>query len=112
VSHSFFVFEEKAYRLQASLSDLNGCDPHIHGGTQEGMLRCILDCFGTGARTSLSFEMLRSMTQRLGRAVQKLRREQGFPNLFHPFLFRQTVQAAVDLAVMEGVLERRASSPS
>lgn len=49
--HQFFVFEAQAYRLQASLSDLNGHDPHIHGGTQDGVLRCVLDCFAFGTPT-------------------------------------------------------------
>ena len=47
--HSFFVLETRPHRLQASLSDLNGHDPHIHGGSQDGVLRCLLDCFGTGS---------------------------------------------------------------
>jgi hypothetical protein len=28
--HQWFVFEARRYRLQRSLSDLNGTDPHIH----------------------------------------------------------------------------------
>src|SRR6185295_6928929 len=35
--HSFFVFEEKAFRLQASLSDLSGHE----GAEHEGPLPCI-----------------------------------------------------------------------
>src|SRR5436305_2057198 len=43
VSHDFFVLEEKPFRLQASLSDLNGHDPHIHDSTPSGALRCVLN---------------------------------------------------------------------
>ena len=31
--HTWFVFEEKPYRILKSLSDLNGSDPQIHAGT-------------------------------------------------------------------------------
>jgi hypothetical protein len=39
VKHTWFVFEARAYRVQKSLSDLNGADPHIHGGKVEGVMR-------------------------------------------------------------------------
>ncbi len=38
-SHTWFAFEEVPYRLQMSLSDLNGTDPHIHEGTAAGVFR-------------------------------------------------------------------------
>jgi hypothetical protein len=101
--HQFFVFEAKDHRLQASLSDLNGHDPHIHGGTQDGILRCILDCFGPFTGTP-SFSALKTVTRRLNRSVQKLQREQGFQNPFHPYLFRQMIRVAVELAQTEGLL--------
>jgi hypothetical protein len=37
--HEWFVFESKAHRLEKSLSDLNGTDPHVHDGTALGVLR-------------------------------------------------------------------------
>ena len=44
-AHSWFVFEEKSYRLQKSLSDLNGTDPQIHGGTASGVFRELSNIF-------------------------------------------------------------------
>lgn len=35
----WFVMESLKYRLGKSLSDLNGTDPYIHGGTIEGVFR-------------------------------------------------------------------------
>lgn len=101
--HNFFVLEERSHRLQVSLSDLNGHDPHIHGGTQDGVLRCLLDCFGTGSYQP-PFATLKSLTRKLGRAVSRLGHEQGTRTPFHPYLFRQTVDAAVRLARAEGVI--------
>jgi|SRR5208282_558141 len=37
--HEWFVFESRAHRLEKSLSDLNGTDPHIHDSKARGVLR-------------------------------------------------------------------------
>ena len=95
--HSFFVLEEKAFRIQASLSDLNGHDPHIHGGSQTGVLRCVLDCFGQPSG-SPSLSDLQGMTKGLQRLASKFQKEQGVESVFHPHLFRQIVTAAGRLA--------------
>lgn len=102
-SHSFFVLEERSHRLQASLSDLNGHDPHIHEGTQDGILRCVLDCFGTQSRQP-TFATLKFLTRKLSRAVATLEHDQGVLHPFHPYIFRQAVAAAVRLAREEGVI--------
>lgn len=101
--HNFFVFERRAYRLQISLSDLNGLDPHIHSGTQAGILRCILDGFSTPAGGP-PFLLLQALTARLNRIVSKLQREHGFQTLFHAYVFRQMVKAAAELAKTEGLI--------
>jgi hypothetical protein len=51
-----------------------------------------------------SFSALKTVTRRLNRSVQKLQREQGFQNPFHPYLFRQMIRVAVELAQTEGLL--------
>ena len=104
ISHSFFVFEERGHRLQASLSDLNGYDPQIHHGTQTGVLGCLLDCFATPAG-SPPLSTLKSLTRNLSRVMLKLQREQGHADPFRPYLFRQAVQAAGALAKAEGLIE-------
>jgi hypothetical protein len=38
-NHSWFVLETKHWRLQKSLSDLNGTDIYIHGGKPRGVFR-------------------------------------------------------------------------
>jgi hypothetical protein len=110
-SHKLFVLERQIYRLQASLSDLNGLDPHIHGGTQTGVLRCILDCFGTPSG-SPSFVLLRKLTARLNRVVSELQREQGLRTPFHPYMFRQVVRAAGELAQAEGLIALKSEKGS
>ena len=95
--HSFFVLAERDYRLQASLSDLNGHDPYVHGGTQTGILRCLLDCFASPSG-SPSLGKLKTLTFRLSRFVTEAQQEQALPHPFNPHLFRQTVKAAAKLA--------------
>lgn len=43
--HQWFVLEARPYRLQRSLSDLNGTDPLIHGGRPEGLLQVLANVF-------------------------------------------------------------------
>jgi hypothetical protein len=43
--HTWFVFETKPWRLQKSLSDLNGTDVYTHGGTSAGVFRELLSAF-------------------------------------------------------------------
>lgn len=99
--HRVFVFEEKPFRLQATLSDLNGYDPYLHSGTQLGVLRCLLDCFANSERAP-SLSVLRKLTRKLMHAVAKLEREQGVSSPFYPALFRQTTEATASLAHEEG----------
>jgi hypothetical protein len=54
--------------------------------------------------SSTSFSALRTVTGRLNRSVRKLQREQGFQNPFHPYLFRQMIRVAAELALAEGLL--------
>ena len=102
--HRFFVMEEAAYRLQASLSDLNGLDPHIHEGTQEGILACLLDCFGTPGKLP-TVRDLKGLTAKLSKIVSRLQREQSRDHPFSPHLFRRAVKAAAELARLEGLIE-------
>ena len=48
--------------------------------------------------------MLQSLTRKLSRAVTTLENEQGARHPFHPYIFRQAVDAAVQLARAEGLI--------
>ena len=110
--HSLFVLEERSYRLQTSLSDLNGHDPHIHNGTQIGMLRCMLDCFGT-QEGQPPLATLRKLARRLTFSAKELMIEQGIADPFHPHLFRQIVNVSSELARAEGeILRQPTGTPS
>jgi hypothetical protein len=102
-SHSFFILEAKPLRLQASLSDLNGHDPHIHGGDPPGILRCVLDCFGTPLDAP-PLSALESLNRRLTTTAKKLQRDHRTDGPFHPFLFRQLAGAATQSARARGLI--------
>lgn len=94
--HRFFVLEEKPNRLQVSLSDLNGHDPLVHGGSQKGILRVLLDGFGAAAANP-PLESMILRTKRLSRIRTRLERAHGVQSPFSPTLFRQLVSSALEL---------------
>lgn len=103
-SQRFFLLEEKPFRLQVSLSDLNGHDPHIHRGDPSELLRCVLDCLGASSGAP-PLAALESLNQRLSRTAQKLQREQRTDGPFHPSLFRELVNAAAKIARKQGLIQ-------
>jgi hypothetical protein len=90
--HQWFVLETKPYRLQRSLSDLNGTDPLIHGDRPEGLLQALANVFDPpGApRTSLEpiFEHLRLRAPALKRR---------YGGLYTAGAFAEFVTAAIKL---------------
>ena len=101
--HRFFIFEAREHRLRASLSDLNGYDAQIHEGTQEGVLGRILDCFGSPVRSPTLYELER-ITEQLTHTAASLQEQYRRKHPFHPFIYRQTVKAAADLARLAGLI--------
>src|SRR3954452_22532879 len=97
VSHDFFVLEEKPFRLQMSLSDLNGHDPHIHDSTPSGILRCLLDCLGTPSGAP-SMSSLESLTRQLAKLASKLQREMRIAGPFPPYICRRIALAASEIS--------------
>lgn len=96
-THSFFVFEAQPYRLQASLSDLNGHDPHIHEESRLGILRCVLDCFGSPSEAP-PISSLNLIVEELTKVVLRVQAEQNLRHPFHPYVFRLAVRAAATIA--------------
>ena len=45
-SRKFVMLEAERFRLQKTLSDLNGFDPGIHAGTVQGTISCVLSHLG------------------------------------------------------------------
>jgi hypothetical protein len=50
--HTWFVFERISWRLQKSLSDLNGTDVYVYGGSATGVFRELLSVLRKAAQTT------------------------------------------------------------
>lgn len=92
-NHEWRVFEAVNYRLQTSLSDLNGYDPLIHGGTPDGMLRKLREAF-VRARGQPSLAAMQRSWKELRRYVHRQRRRGEFDDLYNAATFYEIVVAA------------------
>jgi hypothetical protein len=98
--HQWFVFESRSHRLQKSLSDLNGTDPHVHNGEADGVLRGLMNALTRKVHRP-TFAELSGIHSDLREAARKIRLE-GAGSLFEarPFhdlsvLARRVAQARV-----------------
>jgi hypothetical protein len=93
--HEWFLFEAIPWRAAKSLSDLNGTDPNIHGGTVQGVMRELCNAFvRTRPRPSVP-EMLRVYRLVSRQLVQTLRTA-GAKTIFEARIFS-------DLCVNAGI---------
>jgi hypothetical protein len=98
--HTWFVFESKTYRLQKSLSDLNGTDPHIHGGQVAGVMRELSNVFRRPGDQPTVPEMM-STFHTISRRSVKILAEAGTKNLFEARAFKDLcyeAKLAVEIA--------------
>ena len=95
-THRWYLLEARDYRLQASLSDMNGFDPQIHHGTPTGILTALTNAFVKPGGQPTVGDL-----KRLYRAVKTFwadleRRERL--SLFSPRAFRDIVIASLRIA--------------
>ncbi len=85
--HTWFVFETRHRRLQKSMSDLDGTDPNIHGGTVEGVMRELCNAFirRRGPRPTVP-DMMR-VYRRTSRQLDDVLRNAGTTNAFAARVF-------------------------
>lgn len=85
--HSWFVFESRPYRIQKSLSDLNGTDPQIHGGQVSGVLRELSNIFRR-PRNQPSVPDLMHTYIAISRRSKEVMEEAGARSLFEARTFQ------------------------
>jgi len=90
--HQWFVLEARPFRLQRSLSDLNGTDPLIHGARPEGLLQALANVFD---RPGAPRGPLEPIFEHLRARAPDLRRRYG--GLYTPGAFAEFVTAAIKL---------------
>jgi hypothetical protein len=72
----WFVCEARSYRLAKSLSDLNGIDSFIHGGTVEGVSRELSNMFRL-PRKQPTVQQMRLIYRKLRKNMPTVLREAG-----------------------------------
>lgn len=77
MEHNWFVFETKRWRLQKSLSDLNGTDVYVHGGTPAGVFRELLSAFVRQREANRKVEQITVIYDALRANLPTILRETG-----------------------------------
>jgi hypothetical protein len=85
--HTWFVFEEKAYRVQKSLSDINGTDLQIHGGQVSGVMRELSNIFQRERNQPTVPDMMKTFNA-ISRKSRKILTEAGATSLFEARAFK------------------------
>jgi hypothetical protein len=95
--HEWFVFESKHHRLEKSLSDLNGTDPHVHDGTAHGVLRGLTNALARKIHDPNMAE-LTAIYRDLSKAAHRVKLERKGGSLFEARPFQYLVFLARRLA--------------
>lgn len=93
--HGFVVLEERRYRLQRTLSDMNGYDPIIHGGSQAGAIRSMFQVFASTGHGSVG--AARRLARNLATLAKELKKEHGSRLLFKRLVIHDMVEAATEI---------------
>lgn len=85
--HTWFVCETKRFRLFKSLSDLNGTDACVHGGTVTGVFRELCNAFVRPGRQASIGEM-RAIYRGLTDGLPAMLRRAGTRSIYNARIFR------------------------
>lgn len=86
--HTWFVMEAMNYRLAKSLSDLNGTDPYIHGGTIAGVFREMGNALVRKGRQPSVLQMW-SIYREVKEKIPAILRRCGTPSVFQARVFEE-----------------------
>jgi hypothetical protein len=101
--HRYFVMEEAPFRMQRSLSDLNGIDPLLHGGTAQGMLREVTSCLA-GSKPP-PFSRVKRLHEHARTRVRQIQARYGVDGIFSRPAYTSAVAAIVGIAEHMGLVE-------
>jgi hypothetical protein len=86
-NHEWFVCESQKLRLAKSLSDLNGTDPFIHGGTIAGVFTELSNIFVRSDRQP-SIQQMWLIYREVRNKLAVILRQAGSQSLFTPRVFK------------------------
>lgn len=96
-SHHFVILEKKRYRLQKTLSDMNGFDPGIHNATCKGIISCVLSHLARRDE-HISPAQVEKIRRQLWKTVGILKQEHSRTNIYSRAIFNELVAGALMLA--------------
>ncbi|HVO99875.1 MAG TPA: hypothetical protein VMT15_17505 [Bryobacteraceae bacterium] len=96
-NHRWFVFESSPYRVQKSLSDLNGTDPFIYNGTPDGVLREVRNCLAR-RRDQPTADQMHRIFRDLRDTSVRIRKDAAASSLFEARVFANLSVGAGQLA--------------
>jgi hypothetical protein len=85
--HDWYVFESRIHRLTKSLSDLNGTDANIHGGTIDGVFRELCSAFVRPGRQP-SVQQMRRIFREVENQIPEILRRAGAKSIFNARVFK------------------------
>ncbi len=100
-SAKWFAFERKSYRLQKTLSDVNGHDPLIHHGRGREVIAKLRDVFRNRSRATTTKELLK-LHVHVRKLAMLIERDQG--SLLGRQAFQDLVVGAQRIAKRQGLI--------
>jgi hypothetical protein len=101
VEHEWFVCEKQPYRIQKSLSDLNGTDPYIHHGTVAGVFGQIASAF-VRLDSRPTTRQMQIIYRKLRKELPNLVQEAGADSAFEARVFKDLCVLASAAAEIAG----------
>jgi hypothetical protein len=95
--HTWVVFESVKRRLPKSLSDLDGTDPLIHGGTVRGVFRELSNAL-VKSRNNPDLHHMNRIYRGIKKASPLIMRSVGARTLFGARVFKRLVVLATEYA--------------
>lgn len=92
--HSWSVWESTPFRLQKSISDLNGTNPNIHYGTVEGVLSELRNAFVL--RDAPPIQLMMKAYRLVEGRVEKITASAGTRNLYAATVFKELCFVALE----------------
>lgn len=97
--HGLVLMESRRFRIQRSLSDMNGFDPFIHNGTRGGAIRSVFEAFAVAGAADVG--AARGFVRRLSDFAERLKREHRTRTVFTRTLCNELTEAATRLRDQE-----------
>jgi len=92
--HRWYVFEGKNYRVAKSLSDIDGTQIYVHGGTPTGVLRQLTNALAR-TKNQPTVQELKAVYRDLQRAAINIKKAHATKSLYDTRPFQDLVYAAI-----------------